>query len=131
MSQGDASTESTIIIFKSMTIQEAIKKAKDNGYIEGATDGEGVDAWPEVAFLDPGFWQSLGKAMVWGKKGRAFCMMCRQVAGWEHDHSDLRCLLCGANAADYLQEIWKAEWHYFIDHLTDGKTAEDYFKTLA
>lgn len=48
-----------------MTIQQALQKAKENGYIEGPTNGEGVDSWPEVALIDPLFWQSLGKAMGW------------------------------------------------------------------
>ena len=53
-------------------------------------------------FLDPLFWQSLGKAM-----------------GWRQDEDQW-----GDRAE------WVSQWHRFIDHLADGKDAESFFEGL-
>ncbi len=55
-------------------------------------------------FLDPNFWQALGKAKQWGyTKG--------YLAGGGKDE-------------------WQEHWHDFIDHLADGKPAEAFFADL-
>lgn len=59
----------------------------------------------DTMFLDPLFWQSLGKAR--GTDG--------DLVGWHH----------GMNI-----EEWKYWWHSFLDTLAEGKTAEDFFKQL-
>lgn len=62
--------------------------------------------------LDPLFWQALGK-----------------VEGWDSDYfynqaysQDMS--LFGSD------ESWKMNWHRFIDHLIEGKSADDFFNTL-
>jgi len=115
-----------------MTIQDAIKKAIDGGYKkkeinqctiwfihENAFDGKrdcfvidnsytdqhgerhkkAIHYAKEIVFLDPLFWQCLGKAMGWGK------------------------LISGIWIGD-----WRKHWHDFIDHLAEGKSAEQFFK---
>ena len=59
--------------------------------------------------LDPSFWVSLGKAMGWEGYKRS------GIVGEIEYHG---------------MEVWKAEWHRFIDHLSDGKDANSYFETL-
>ena len=54
-------------------------------------------------FLDPQFWQSLGKALGWATQ-------------FDEDK--------GFNYQ------WKDYWHKFIDHLADGKDIESFFKDL-
>ena len=85
-----------------MTIEEAKKLAIGNGW-----EGRGFANISKSEFemvLDPNFWQCLGK-----------------VVGWE----DSELFDNDGNI-----QIWKLEWHNFIDHLADGKSAEDYFKSL-
>jgi hypothetical protein len=55
-------------------------------------------------FLDPSFWQSLGKAL-----------------GWDERIDD---------GSHYAKPGWLEAWHRFIDHLAEGKTAESFFETL-
>lgn len=71
-------------------------------------DGEG-GRWVRFGntsdfFLDPTFWQSLGKAMGWGHIHGEFC--------------------------DCPGFVWLEEWHRFIDHLAKGKDAESFFSNL-
>lgn len=60
-------------------------------------------------FLDPAFWQALGKAR-----------------GLHHDYH----MEAGERVYAGHTGKWKAEWHRFIDHLAEGKSAEDFFKEL-
>lgn len=109
-----------------MDIQTAIKKAIEGGYYKELLGSksvawdiyaEGIRTWnvldPETKswdiphinfdkiFLDPKFWQCLGKAMGWQLERE-----------WEGTH-------------------WKKYWHRFIDHLAEGKTIEKYFEDLS
>ena len=83
-----------------MSIREAIQKA----IIEGGFTGHPLSSWHEhdkyQIFLDPLFWQSLGKAM-----------------GWEY-------------VGPYQKTPWETEWHCFLDFLAEGKTAEEFFAEL-
>lgn len=54
-----------------------------------------------VVFLDPTFWQALGKARGWRKD-------------WPTEGSP----------------DWLFHWHRFIDHLAEGKDAESFFESL-
>ena len=56
-------------------------------------------------FLEPLFWQSLGKAMGWG-------------SGKEFYEDGLT------------QKTWVREWHRLIDHLAEGGAAESFFEGL-
>src|SRR5689334_13906234 len=54
-------------------------------------------------FIDPAFWQALGKARGWELEDRA----------WR----------CG-------EDRYRHYWHRFIDHLAEGKDAESFFRDL-
>jgi hypothetical protein len=57
-------------------------------------------------FLEPEFWQALGKAREW-------------------DMNKHLCSECGLH-----NDGWAYEWHRFIDHLAEGKDAESLFANL-
>jgi len=91
---------------KPTSVEQAIKKAIEGGWNEGRAEigipeGKvGSDMFiDEIAFADPLFWQSLGKAMGWPSNPMS----------WKG---------------------WKNQWHDFIDHLAEGKTAEEFFEKL-
>jgi len=54
-------------------------------------------------FLDPDFWEALGKTERWASQ-----------------YAD--------DGGEY--EGWLANWHSFLDHLADGKDPESFFKEL-
>lgn len=62
-------------------------------------------SWDLNFFLDPTFWQSLGKALGWDKNKT-----------FEQDGFTLI--------------SWKREWHSFIDTLASGQTPEKFFADL-
>ena len=89
--------------------EQAIKKAREGGYGDHAYcnefdmyENEGSYCFSTV-FLDPLFWQSLGKAL-----------------GWE----------LFREGDDEFGTDWETEWHRFIDHLIDGKEPEEFFKEI-
>lgn len=97
-------------------MKEAIQKAIEGGWHGGdwtfnTFSGQGdivlerkeysVYIPRSEAFLDPLFWQSLGKSLGWGKQS---------IYG--------------------KIEKWKQEWHNFIDHLAEGKDPEEFFTNL-
>lgn len=77
-------------------------------------------------FLDPDFWQALGKARRW----RTWCDYCKHFRGFEHDPKDRRCTGCSALAAQFEYEGWRHFWIEFIHHLADGKEANSFFSEL-
>ena len=82
-----------------MTIEKTIKKAIEGGYKnDSKVDYRKWDL--SSVYLDPSFWQSLGKAL-----------------GWEGDDEDTF-------------GEWTNRWRKFIDYLIWGRTAEEYFKEL-
>jgi len=98
-------------------IEKAIREAFDGGFPHtgckfdyyhsdyndvGWYDEEGyfLHERAELIFSKPLFWKALGKEK-----------------GWE-------------DITKYSQNHWKKEWHRFIDHLGDGKSAESFFETL-
>jgi len=89
-----------------MTIKEAIDGAIKGGWRDDRMD----DCF--CLFLDPLFWQSLGKAMGWTKVKTA-----------EYDKQ-------GNETFAYFTPAWRVEWRHFINHLADKKTAESYFAEL-
>lgn len=91
-------------------IEQAIREAVEKGgYMPPtAVDSDEIPAAiryfaksPYRVFLDPTFWQALGKARGWGA----------EAWGWGG-------------------ETWVMEWHRFIDALAEGKDAESFFKNL-
>jgi hypothetical protein len=63
-----------------------------------------------AAFLDPSFWQALGKARGWPTFS---------PTGYFDNYED-----------DLEDFSWKVHWHHFIDHLANGKDAERFFEKL-
>lgn len=75
-------------------------------------------------FLDREFWKCLGKAERWGsfydKQGKP---RAHDFRDWHPDTSDTK-----SSGSD--NKMWQARWHQFIDTLTQGTTAEDFFTSL-
>lgn len=98
-----------------MTIQQTIEKAIEGGWNDTSfaflnpTEEDGYNyrvgkyGYSNEVFLDPLFWQSLGKAMGWN-----VCDICQDCAG---------------------NQALMAH-HDFIDHLWEGKDAESFFNQL-
>ncbi len=68
------------------------------------------------AFLDPRFWQALGKAKGWSTKGATSIV-------WLDDGRTGECINEAAGQ-------WLFEMHCFIDHLVDGRDIESFFADL-
>jgi len=77
-----------------MKIQEVLNKAVEGGYREYTGNQEAV-------FLDPLFWQCLGKGIRW------------VTVNYYNEGPE-----------------WKIQWHRFINHLAAGKDAETFFAEL-
>ena len=118
-----------------MTIQEALNTANEGGYhIYGSdgmdTDYEGANSeysvWTrkdnessfivltEKTFLDPQFWQALGRALGWNE-ACDLALIC--VHGEEECQS-------------YRGYYWMFQWHRFIQAIADGNTPEAFFAHL-
>lgn len=85
--------------------------------IKEAVEKGGYDQFMQLRepFLDPAFWQALGKARGWAK------------GKWCNDSE------CGEEGEHYHQvseRNWLYKWHSFIDHLATGADAETFFKSL-
>jgi len=120
---------------KTMTIAETLKKATEGGYHINGSDGmatsyEGAtndySAWTrkdnlstflvptEETFLDPQFWQALGRTLGWSEVCD-LAISCR--------HGEEECQSCRGS-------YWMYQWHCFIQALADGKTPEAFFARL-
>src|SRR5262245_8666207 len=118
-----------------MTIQEAIDKANEGGYHIYGSDGmdteyEGAtndySAWTrkdndssfivptEETFLDPQFWQALGRTLGWSEA-------CDLAITCVHGHE--ACRQCHGY-------YWMHQWHCFIQALADGHTPDAFFAHL-
>lgn len=105
-------------------IEQAIKEAESAGYdseypfIEGNLPLKVFRRQREiqhVAFLDPSFWQALGKARGWKKE----CNDCF-LAGFARKKYCERCISDG-----YLHQ-----WHSFINVLASNGTPEEFFASI-
>jgi hypothetical protein len=115
-----------------MMIHEAIDKAHEGGYHLYGSDGMDTDyegatndysAWTrkdnessfivptEETFLDPKFWQALGRALGWSE-------VCDLVSTWVHGEEE--CQSCRGY-------YWMYQWHCFIQTIADGNTPEAFF----
>lgn len=95
-------------------------------------------------FLDPLFWESLGKAMGWGGIGlnedtgkqewidALRCPRCEEWLMGEEQLCSNECDWDGSeiDAAHGNLYEWRYQWHRFVDHLADGKSGEDFFSKL-
>ena len=115
-----------------MTITQAIEKA-----VKGGLD---LDDFPPVdlkhlciedtapLFLSRHFWQCLGKKMGWDSTYH----YCKKGCGRE-GNTDWDKIGKTGNSflADAVSGIeWRYRWHHFIQHLAEGKSAEEWFKNL-
>ena len=115
-----------------MTIAEAVTKAVEGGYHVHGSDGIATDfvgansecsAWTrkdnastfvvpvEETFLDPRFWQALGRALGWSEA-------CDLTITCVHGHEE-----CRRRPGTY----WMYQWHCFIQALAEGNTPEVFF----
>jgi len=118
-----------------MMIQEALNTAVEGGYHQYGSDGMDTDyegatndysAWTrkdnessfivptEETFLDPQFWQALGRALGWSETCD-LAISC--VPGAE------ACQRCRGDS-------WMQQWHCFIQALAEGHTPEAFFAPL-
>lgn len=91
-----------------MTTKEFIEKAIEGGwecYLESGT-GHGLSDM----FLDPKAWQAVGK-----------------VYGWNEEYN---CPSCGLEYYEVSRPAYSAKMHRMIDALIEGKSIEEYLKTL-
>jgi len=97
-------------------IESAIKEAVEKGgykrpVVITVGEKEIYDEDGYQTFLDPLFWQALGKSRGWGKKTLS------------------NGLVANVGRDGYIN-VWHSYWHDFIDHLAEGKDAESFFKDL-
>ncbi len=106
-----------------MTIQQTIQKAIEGGYNWEANNNPMNTSDANIArtFLDPQFWQCLGKAMGW--EGYNFYLDGRWA--WTKDSS-----IKVQSKTPFVREVWLHQQHRFIDHLADGKDIESFFNPL-
>ena len=118
-----------------MTVQEALNKATEGGYHIYGSDGMDTDyegatndysAWTrkdnassflvptEETFLDPQFWQALGRALGWSE----VCDLALIGVPGEEEGQHCR------------GSYWMYQWHCFIQALADGNTPEAFFAHL-
>jgi hypothetical protein len=118
-----------------MTIQEALNKAVEGGYHIYGSDGmdtcyEGANSkysvWTrkdnassfmvptEETFLDPRFWQALGRTLGWSAT-------CDLSITCVHGHEE--CQSCRGY-------YWMFQWHCFIQEIAHGNTSETFFAPL-
>jgi hypothetical protein len=118
-----------------MTIEEAMQKATEGGYHIYGSDGmdtyyEGANSeysvWTrkdnessfivltEKTFLDPHFWQALGRALGWSEA----CDLAITCV-----HGEEECQHCRGY-------YWMYQWHCFIQAIADGHTPEAFFAHL-
>lgn len=109
-----------------MTIEEAIKKAIEGGYVifRELEDGVKHSLHRNDMFLDPLFWSSLGKAMGW--EGR--CPECLNKI--QKNRKTCSTKYCQKGDDSDYQSVWLYHWHKFIDSLAEGKIVDEYFKNL-
>jgi hypothetical protein len=118
-----------------MTIAEALEKAAEGSYHIYGSDGmdtyyEGANSdysvWTrkdnessfivpvEETFLDPTFWQALGKAL-----------------GWDQTVLTMHAVVNGRpTVVTKAGHYWRYYWHRFIDHLADGHSPAAFFASL-
>lgn len=70
-----------------------------------------------IIFLDPLFWQALGRGLGWVEVSEKETRQ-NAITGEEEEINVVN------------GYTWQYQWHRFIDHLIEGKTAEDFFNDL-
>lgn len=101
------------------SIENAIRDAVEKGWVAGSNP-ETKDPMMQSmyrTFLDPAFWQALGKARGWGKN---------IYSGVMHHLDEGDKLVTDK----WEMPVYQYQWHHFIDHLASGGDAESFFATL-
>lgn len=133
-------------------IERAIEEAQSQGWLGIDLPSPEYFKWSEeryavnytnaahaLVFLDPAFWQALGKARGWGTEMTlidepghpkewlyyAYCTKCHEEIIDQEDG----CANC-CDVDDAYMEAWVMHWHRFIDHIAGGANAESFFKAL-
>ena len=113
-------------------IEEVIRRAVMKGGYHA--DLHFLQALPEYArcqlWLDPLFWQSLGKAQGWVDIHGNPLRMCRGCRRESVPNTVGSCNYCGENAYGNFPYMWQGYWHRFIDHLATGGDPETFFRDL-
>jgi hypothetical protein len=118
-------------------IEQAIEDAVEKGGWKQPGDGwiscdlEHTDHY----FLNPLFWQALGKARGWkGITERTYyCASPNEVTNLENNNPYNERYYFGGYLPKVSVSTMNAackHWHDFIDHLAEGKDAESFFATL-
>jgi hypothetical protein len=118
-----------------MTIQEAVDTAVEGGYHLLGSDGGATvytganseySAWTRTdnhssfmvpvqeSFLDPAFWQALGRALGWEEA-------CELAIICVHGHAE--CHRCHGY-------YWMYQWHCFIQYIANGHPPDAFFASL-
>jgi hypothetical protein len=120
-------------------IEKVIKEAVEKGGYKGANSvefptmdfgsvslilntGGKLHYWWSEIFLDPLFWQALGKARGWDKD-KLFTY--ERETKWGSGK-----YVQATRMPNPRKNAYKAHWHRFIDHLAAGKDAESFFADL-
>lgn len=105
-----------------MTIKQFIEKAIEGGYLfkiggrKILPNASHLSAIPfEIIALDPLAWQAVGKVEKWEMEAT--------VVRWLRQSS-------GELEKNVIGYQWENKWHDMIDALAEGKSLEDYIKTL-
>ena len=119
-----------------MTIQEAVDTAVEGEYHLLGSDGVATvytganseySAWTRTdnhssfmvpvqeSFLDPAFWQALGRALGWEEA-------CELAIICVHGHAE--CHRCHGY-------YWMYQWHCFIQHIANGHPPDAFFASLS
>lgn len=130
-------------------IEEAIKEAVKGGWSDGTHIVQVEPKWGirllaksgyaqwEFKFsdiwIDPLFWQSLGRAQGWEMNKIHMCVGCGVALRWNENptmdgkHGGTNG--CGSDILEYDGQ-GMIEHHRFIDHLWERKDAESFFRDL-
>lgn len=109
------------------TMKEAIELAIKGGWC----DVRDLDSQVTVAFCDPLFWSSLGKALEWSPTCCSWCGTTthqKEFMGYGNGYRDGDCD-CPMKFTKSIP-TWQFHWHSFIDHLASGHDAESFFVEL-
>ena len=91
-------------------------------------DAQGFRQSVASLFLDPSFWQALGKSLGWGVslENSRVCSGCKSIPYYEAN-----CIKVNKCNMTHIKGYnWKYQWHRFITHLSEGKDADSFFKDL-
>lgn len=73
--------------------------------------------WEAYIFLDPLFWQSIGKSLGWVTNSEIYYYGRRNEEG-------------NIITSGVPWDLWEYYWHSFIDALASGQTPDDFFATI-